>query len=666
MTKKTSPYGNWPSPISSGMLTRNSNRISEPKLDRNNCYWLESRPAENGRTAVVRQTPDGKQQDITPTHMNVRTRIHEYGGGCYHVYNGTVYFVNDEDQRIYCIKTIQAEHNPIPLTPKGNYRYADIAIDEKRQQLVCVCEIHKDEQEPENCIVAIKLDGTSTTAFHVLAFGNDFYSNPRISPDGTYLSWLTWKHPHMPWDNSECWLAEINALGLLQKQYKVAGGVDDGSRKESIFQPQWSPTGDLFFVSDRNDWWNLYRYNATSKTIEPMLDKKAEFACPQWVFGMSTYGFLNSFTLFCSYNENGYWKAIKIDSMTGTLTPIELPYTSIEAINCNDETDTAIFIGANDHELNAVVTWHNDSSHLITVSAELPINRHELSKPEAINFENSYGDTVYGFYYPPHNAHYECTDNNTLPPLLVMCHGGPTGATSTALNLKLQYWTNKGFAVVDINYSGSTGYGRTYRNRLQGQWGVLEVDDICAGADYLIHQGLVDPQRIAVRGSSAGGYSVLAALTFRDHFKAGASLYGIGDLTLLAQDTHKFESRYLDGLIGKYPEEKALYEARSPLNHVAKLDCPVIFLQGLEDKVVPPNQAESMVSALLEKNIPVAYVSFKEEGHGFRQAKNIQHALDVEYAFYASIFNLNPADRLPTVPFQKKSTSVTNNQQETP
>ncbi len=670
MTKQTLPYGSWPSTITSQLLTQGMSHLNEPQLSGENCYWLESRPEEKGRTIVMCQRADGSLQangshyNITPDSVNVRTRAHEYGGGSYHIHKDTVYYIDDSDQRIYQLPINGKNDNissPKPLTPEGNYRYADFCIDEERQQLICVCEIHKDNgNEPENCIISVQLDGSSTTAFSVLVFGNDFYSNPRVSPDGNYISWLTWQHPNMPWDNSECWIAEFSSFGLLHKQHKVAGGVGDSndtsSRNESIFQPQWSPTGELFFVSDRNNWWNIYRYNPSTKSTTTVLNMDAEFATPQWVFGMSTYGFLNSFTLFCCYTQEGRWFAATIDILSGHFTPVELPYTSIQSVHCNDETDTAVFIAASDKQLNTIVKWNADfqekknESCVITTSGNLAIETDEVSTPKAITFKNNQEQEVYGFYYPPHNQRYD-DSKGSLPPLLVMCHGGPTGATSATLNLKIQYWTNRGFAVFDINYSGSTGYGRAYRDRLKGQWGVLDVDDMCAGADYLVQEGWVDPQRVAVRGSSAGGYSVLAALTFRNNFKAGASLYGIGDLNLLAEDTHKFESRYLDQLIGPYPQEKALYNARSPLHHVEQLQCPVIFLQGLADKVVPPNQAESMVAALAEKNIPVAHVTFPEEGHGFRQAENIRYALEVEYAFYASIFHLETQETLPKVPF---------------
>jgi dipeptidyl aminopeptidase/acylaminoacyl peptidase len=653
MTKKVLPYGNWPSKISSQLLTKNSPKLSEPKLSSDSQYWLETRPEEKGRTVIICHQADKVTKVITPEGMSVRTRIHEYGGGSYLIHNQTAYFVNDSDQRIYQHNLQTQELSP--LTPKGQYRFADFCIDKQRQQLICVCEIHKDDhKEPENCIVAVKLDGSSTTALSMLVFGNDFYSNPRLSPDGKHLSWLTWNHPNMPWDNTECWLADITSLGLLQKHRKVAGGSDDGNRHESIFQPQWSPTGELFFVSDRNEWWNLYKYNVETKTTECIHEMPAEFAMPQWVFGMSTYGFLNSYTVFCTYTQDGEWHSGLIDTMTKQFNPLTSDFISFDAIDCDDESDAAIFVGANKNSSDNIILWRKHEWKNLSPTEKSPIDKNEFSLAQAITFSNNQQQDVHAFYYPPQNAQYE-DQHSALPPLLVMCHGGPTGATRTTLNLKIQYWTNRGFAVLDVNYSGSTGYGRQYRDRLKQQWGVLDVDDICCGADYLVQEGKVDPQRVAVRGSSAGGYTVLAALTFRDSFKAGASLYGIGDLSLLAEDTHKFESRYLDQLIGPYPEQQSIYENRSPLFHIDQLQCPVIFLQGLEDKVVPPNQAESMVKALAQKKIPVAYVTFSEEGHGFRQAQNIQFAIDAEYGFYASIFSLNPAEKLPQVPFVKDS-----------
>jgi len=691
ITKQALPYGSWPSTITSQTLTHGLSQLNEPKLVNGVCYWLESNPANKGCTVIMCKDTWGDIYAVTPTTINVRTRIHEYGGGCYCIHNDYVYFTNDHDQRVYryalptkiidgrkavsdqqeAVSDRQTDNQILQaLSPEGDYRYADFCIDEQRQQLICVCEIHnKAQQEPENCIVALKLDGSSTNAFNMLVFGNDFYSNPRISPDGGTISWLTWCHPNMPWDNSECYVAQFNAFGLLHQHIKVAGGDvntgiknDDGNSTmgESIFQPQWSPNNELFFVSDRSNWWNIERYNPSTKTRYKVHSMEAEFATPQWVFGMSTYSFLNSYSLFCCYTQNGQWYGATINLLTSEFTTLDLPYSSIRSVHANDDTDTAVFIASDFNQLDSIVQWHDHQLQTLQASGELTIASCEYSKPIAMSFSNTKLQQVHGFYYAPHNSQH-MAPQYSKPPLLVMCHGGPTGATSSALNLKIQYWTNRGFAVFDINYSGSTGYGRLYRDRLKAQWGLADVDDICAGADFISQQGLADVQKLAVRGSSAGGYSVLAALTFKDTFKAGASLYGIGDLSLLASDTHKFESRYLDQLIGPYPEAKEIYEQRSPINSVEQLNCPVIFLQGLEDKVVPPNQAETMVTSLYQQGIPVAYVTFKDEGHGFRQADNIQCAIDSEYAFYANVFkfdftNSNIGTALLAVPFVDQKT----------
>ncbi len=663
------PYGAWPSSISSKTLTADTVRLAEPHLDNGHCYWLEQRPEEKGRCVVVRKTfaSEGEANiyDVTPKAVSVRTQAHEYGGGSYTVKDDRIYFVNAKDQRVYVMPADQSSE-PIVLSPEGsdqvNYRYADFFVDEVRQQLICVCEIFRTAEtgqatsEPESNIISLQLDGSSVIGFNVLAFGSDFYSNPSVSPDGEKLTWLSWNHPNMPWDNSECWIADFNDLGMLHKHRKVAGGSSSdkfGRAGESVFQPQWSPTGDLLFVSDRNNWWNIYSYNTYNKYTECLVDMPAEFATPQWVFGMSTYGFLNSYTLLCTYTQNGQWHLATIDLMSHSFTTIDIPFTHIENIACQDDDDTALFIGATETSLPELIRWKKESWTSIKTSSDLIVNKNEISQPKAVTFKNKQQDDVHGFFYPPQNNKAQ-SPSEEKPPLIVMCHGGPTGATNASLNLKIQYWTNRGFAVFDINYSGSTGYGRDYRLRLYQQWGELDVEDLCCGAQYLVQQQWVSDKNLAIRGSSAGGYSVLASLTFKNTFTAGASLYGIGDLSALAEDTHKFESRYCDKLVGKYPEEKPLYQRRSPIHSVDQLNCPVIFLQGKEDKVVPPNQAETMVNALYKKNIPVAYVSFSGEGHGFRQAENIQHAIDVEYAFYAHVFGFTPDETLPEVPFLTK------------
>jgi len=655
MNKQALAFGSWPSPISGEQLTQGAVRLSEPQINDAGSFWLCSRPEDKGRTTIIFQATGAdpsQQREIIPAEFNVRTGIHEYGGGSYLADGEQVFFVNHKDQRVYQYRFLDKGAKPIALSPEGNYRYADFCVDIERNQLICVCEIHRDDKEPKNCIIALKLDGSSTAGFNMLVFGNDFYSNPRVSPNGQTLSWLTWNHPYMPWDNTECMIASFTKLGLLEKHYKVAGGYisKDAQRLESIFQPQWSPTGELYFVSDRTGWWNIYRYNTNTKLCQLVFESNTEFGMPQWVFGMSCYGFLNSFTLFCCYNEAGIWRAGLIDTISKNMVPVALPFTAIEAIHCNDQADTAVMIAANAEQADCVILWHEHSHQVLAQSKSQDLSTGMIAMPEAISYHNSQNQAVHGFFYPPTHSDTQGL-KDTLPPLIVICHGGPTAATKPIYNLKVQYWTSRGFAVFDINYSGSTGYGRPYRDRLTGQWGIADVDDICKGAEHLIDQGRVNPEQTIIRGSSAGGYSVLAALTFKDTFKAGASLYGIGDLSLLASDTHKFESRYLDQLIGKYPEDKATYEARSPLLHAEHLNCPVIFLQGLEDKVVPPNQAETMVAALAKNKVPVAHVTYPNEGHGFRQAETIKHSLAVEYAFYAKVFGFEPTENLPEVPF---------------
>lgn len=630
-------YGSWRSPISAQTLTQGNVRLSEPQVDGDTCYWLESRPGEKGRSALVRLGPDGERKDLLPAPHSVRTRAHEYGGGSYCVHAGQLYLVLDNDERLYRLAGKHLE----AMVPEGPYRYADLWLDAQRNRVLCVREDHSDpEREERSDIVAIALDGSGAT--DILVSGADFYSNPRLSPDGQQLSCLSWNHPNMPWDGTQCHLAQLDAAGQVLEITTIAGGDD-----ESIFQPQWSPEGDLYFVSDRNNWWNLYRWQ--DGAVEPLCYLEAEFATPQWVFGMSTYDFLGPNTLLCCYSSQGYWQLARLDLAHGTLTDIDTGLTEISSIRCAE--GFGLFLGANAHQSTSLWAYRpseEDALVQLAQSAEKDPASAYLATPEAISFDTEDGEQAHGFYYAPHNPNYRAPEDEK-PPLLVVCHGGPTGATQTALNLKIQFWTTRGFAVLDVNYRGSTGYGRQYRERLKNNWGVTDVIDVCSGAQYLSQQGLADPQRCAIRGSSAGGYTVLAALTFRDTFQAGASLYGVGDLEALTRDTHKFESRYLDTLVGPYPEQQARYQARSPIRHIEQLQCPVIFLQGGEDKIVPPNQAKAMVAALTDKGIPNALALFPDEGHGFRQGPNIERALESELYFYGKVFGFEPADTLPAI-----------------
>jgi dipeptidyl aminopeptidase/acylaminoacyl peptidase len=640
---KIANYGSWKSPIISDLIVSGTIGLGGIYLDGNDLYWLEGRPSEGGRNVIVRRTSHGKITDITPSPFNVRTRVHEYGGSSFLVKDSTIYFSNFTDQRLYS-QTIDSA--PQPLTPAGNWRYADGIIDRQHHRLIYIREDHTTDGETINTIVSINLDHGED--IQILTQGNDFYASPRLSPDHSQLAWLTWNHPNMPWDGTELWVAEINSDGSLGKKLLVAGGTN-----ESIFQPEWSPDGSLYFVSDRSNWWNLYRLAppclSSAEGIESICEMPAEFGLPQWVFGMSTYAFTSDNKIICAYTQQGIWHLAKLDPQTQKLTEISTAYTDISGIKA--QGNHVVFLAGSPTESTAIVQLDLTTNQLkiINHSSELAIDSGYLSNPEPIEFPTENGQTAYAFFYPPKNRDYTAP-TNTKPPLIVKSHGGPTAATSSTFNLKIQYWTSRGFAVIDVNYGGSTGYGRAYRQRLKDSWGIVDVDDCTNAAKYLAAQGLVDREKMAIAGGSAGGYTTLCALTFRDVFKAGASYYGISDLVALATDTHKFEARYLDGLIGPYPEREDLYKQRSPIHFTELLSCPVIFFQGLEDQVVLPNQAEMMVAAIKAKGLPVAYITFAEEQHGFRRAENIKKTLDGEIYFYSRVFGFELADEIEELP----------------
>ncbi len=631
------PFGSWKSPITTDLIVAGSIGLGGVRFDNENIYWLESRPTEGGRNLLVKRSPDGQLTQITPQPFNVRTRVHEYGGGAFLIVEGTIYFVNFKDQRIY--KQLP-NRDPEPLTPESQRRYADFILDRHHNRLISVCEDHSNpEEEPENTLVTIDIN---TGDVNTLVSGADFYSSPRLSPDGTQLAWISWNHPNLPWDGTELWLGTITSMGSLENSTHIVGTVD-----ESISEPRWSPDGQLYFSSDRMGWWNLYRYTKKG-AVDPLFPLNGEFAYPHWVFGLSTYSFISAKTLVCTFSQQGQWYLATLDTEKKQLTLLETPYTNMASVQARDHQ--IVLIAGCPTQPTAVVHFNlkTGETTILKRSNDLDIDSGYLSTPEMIAFPTENGLTAYGWYYPPNNKDY-IAPNQELPPLLVKSHGGPTACASPSFNLRIQYWTSRGFGYFDVNYGGSTGFGREYRQRLDGKWGIVDVDDCVNGAKYLVEQGLVDGDRLAISGGSAGGYTTLAALTFRDTFKAGASYYGVSDLEALAKDTHKFESRYLDRLIGKYPEEKAVYEERSPIYFTEGLNCPVIFFQGLEDKVVPPSQAQMMVDAIKEKGLPVAYVPFEEEQHGFRRAENIKRALDGEFYFYARIFGYEPAEKLEPI-----------------
>jgi dipeptidyl aminopeptidase/acylaminoacyl peptidase len=646
---ESAPFGSWRSPITADLIVSASVGLGQPALFGQDVYWVESRPLEGGRNVIVRRRPDGTTTDLNPPPFNARTRVHEYGGGDYLANGETVYFANFTDQKLY---RVRPGESPEALTHDDGMRYAAMTMDALRSRIICVREDHTGDGEAVNAVVAIDLDSGDQ---QVLVEGADFYSDPRVSPDGAMLAWLSWHHPNMPWDGCELHTAPFADDGSLGEPELIAGGPS-----ESIFQPQWSPEGVLYFVSDRSGWWNLYRAKPRpgapsspaerGRLIEHVASMEAEFGQPQWVFGMTTYDFDGADRIVCCFCEGGAWRLATIDASveSPSLREIGTDFTLVR--DARSHNGRAVFLGGSPSRPSGLFLLDLQTGQIETLklASSIELDDGYISQPQTIEFPTEAGLTAHGFFYPPRNKDFE-TPTGELPPLLVMSHGGPTAATSATLRLGIQYWTSRGIAVLDVNYGGSTGYGRAYRERLNGRWGIVDVDDCVNGARNLAERGLVDGDRLAITGGSAGGFTTLAALTFRDTFKAGASHYGIGDLEALARDTHKFESRYLDGLVGPYPERRDIYLERSPIHHVEHLGCPVIFFQGLEDQVVPPNQAESMVEALRQKGVPVAYLAFEGEQHGFRRAENIKRSMEAELDFYGRMFGFIPADAIEPV-----------------
>ena len=638
--KRIAPYGSWKSPITATAIASESFGLAQVAIDGDDLYWTETRPWEGGRSVIVRHSAYGVTSDVTPEDFNVRNRVHEYGGGAFAVHDGVVYFTNDSDQRVYTHRPGEA---PTPLTPDDSRRYADLEVDRRHNRILCVCEDHSQPGvEPTNTVVAI---GIADGGIETIAAGNDFYSSPRVSPDGDRVCWLAWDHSNMPWDETELWVADVDADGQVGDPHLVAG--DDG---ESIGEPLWSPDGTLFFVSDRTGWWNLYHWDEED-SVTNICPMEAEFTGPQWQFGGARYGFASADDLISSYTQDGFWRIARLDSCSGELEPFDLPFTDLARGALKVGNGWTAFISGSPTQAKSVVKLDlKTGAHTVVVeSSSLDVPASYFSVPESIEFPTEDGETAHAFYYPPTNPDFEAPADER-PPMIVISHGGPTGATSATLDLETQFWTSRGFAVLDVNYGGSTGYGTEYRRRLNGHWGIVDIDDCVNGARYAVSSGRADGDRLIVRGSSAGGYTTLACLAFRDVFKAGASYYGIGDLETLARDTHKFESRYLDSLIGPYPAERDVYVQRSPIHYVDDITCPVILFQGLEDEIVPPSQAETMVEAVKRKGIPVAYVAFEGEQHGFRKAESIEAALHSELYFYSQVFGFVPAEQVEPVP----------------
>lgn len=636
----TAPYGSWKSPISAELVASGAMRLGDVQIEDGTGYAAESRPDEGGRTVVVclgdlehaDDTVD--RSSLIPEGYNVRTRVHEYGGAAWRVEAQELFFVNFADQRIYRTSTTD-DAPPEPVTPEGPWRYAD-GRRLPDGSWVSVREDHTDA-EPKNTIVRLMMDGSDPGI--VICGGRDFYASPRVSPDGSKLLWLCWDHPDMPWDGAELW------SGTLEDGAVVSSERIDGGDGCSVYQPDWGPDGEIYYVCDRTGWWNLYRHDHGEAT--PLAPMEAEFGRPLWGLGSTTWSIIDDGDLFAVYTKHGRWRAILIDPAERSWKRVELPYDTINSVVSHRRT-VVLNVDSASHA-QSIVALDLETGHrrLLRKAGEVAVDRRFFSLPESIDFESD-GQTAHALYYPPVNPDY-VAPAHSRPPLLVVSHGGPTSMTSVSLSYAIQFWTSRGFGVLDVNYRGSTGYGRKYRELLIGNWGIADVADCINGATYLVEQNRADPDRLIIRGGSAGGYTTLCALAFHDRFSAGASYYGISDLETIVADTHKFESRYTDSLIGPYPEARDIYRARSPIHATDAISCPVILLQGLEDRVVPPSQSETMYEALKQRGIPVCYVTYPDEQHGFRSATNRRHALESELSFYSQVLGFPLAESVPYV-----------------
>jgi acetyl esterase/lipase len=645
--KAKAPYGSWRSLISASAVAEAASRPGDLVVDGLDIYIGESRPEESGRVAIVKLSTEAGAagEDVLPAPYSARSRVHEYGGGAFNVRAGNLVFVHDADQALYLRGPGERPRRLTPLLAGGQRRFAEPIFDASRERILAVVEEHAPAgKEPENSVAAVGY-GSRTGRYESLLRGQHFYSSLRLSPDARRLAWLSWRHPCMPWDGTELWVAELDPRGLPKVPRRIAGGTT-----ESILQPEWDASGALRFISDRSGYWNLYRWDSGGR-VEPLCPRSADFGAPQWVFGMSSYCSLPDGDVLCALTEGGVWRLARLRAASGELDLLDLPYTEYSTLRA--APGGAALLVASPTLSTSLMHFDAQPSRLLSLrrygSTGLARGEDEaalagrISQPSPVEFPSADGMTAYGLFYPPLHPDHEAPAGEK-PPLLVRCHGGPTSQASTGLNLRTQYWTSRGFAVLEVNYRGSSGYGRAYRDALRGQWGIGEVLDCIAGANALAERGLCDSQRMCISGGSAGGYTALAALTFHTAFAAGAIYYGVSDLSALARDTHKFESRYLDGLVGPYPEMAARYTERSPLSHLDRLKRPTLFFHGMQDKVTPPNQATTIAKALEEKGVPVAFLAFADEGHGFRHADTIRRTLDGEFYFYCRIFGIEPAE----------------------
>ncbi len=646
----TVPYGAWPSPVTADFATARFVSFADLKFSGDRHYWLEQRPGEGGRSVLVAAN-GRRRRDITPARMNVRSRVYEYGGGAYALSHDAAYFVNFLDQCIYAAPLDgDAPGHPPRRVTRGDAteRFGGLEWDAHRRCLIAIRERHRvaggDAQPPREPADAprdttvndlVRIDPATGEVF-VLHEGHDFYAWPCLSESGDHLAFVVWDHPNMPWDGTQLVIADIDGAGNVSNETLVAGGMD-----ESIYQPTWIDDDSLVYVSDRSGYWNLHAYDASG--VRVAVPDDAEYGLPMWSLGSTNHVLAGRGHVVAQRIEDGEAELVIADIEHGITTPLSAGFTSYRSLTRSPAGIS--FIGGSADDVARVTELDIATGRTETLASAGDIDFPEgtISAPETIGFRSAGGATAYANFYPP--QHPECVGPpGELPPLVVTTHGGPTSAAGRDLSLRIQYYTSRGWGVLDVNYGGSTGFGREYRERLNGQWGVVDVEDCVAGARHLASEGRIDVNRIAIRGGSAGGYTTLAAVTFADVFRAGASHYGIGDLAALARDTHKFESRYVSRLV-----DEADFEARSPIRHASRARCPMIFFQGSEDRIVPPNQAESMFRALKANGVPVAYLLFEGEGHGFRRPENAARAIEAEYLFFSKVFGFEPADDLDDI-----------------
>lgn len=635
--RRVAPYGGWRSPITPGLVVEARTLLGQVTVSGADTYWIEERPSEDGRAVVVRRAAGGRAVDLLPPPWEARSAVFGYGGGAFFVDGETLFFVNAADQRLY---RQEAGGAPRPITPAAPMRYADCALDRPRGRALCVREDRRTEGAAVVTVVAVALDGGADP--RVLVSGNDYYGAPRPSPDGKRLAWLTWNRPDMPWDAAELWTAPVAADGTLAAAERVAGGAS-----ESALEPRWSPDGVLYFVSDRTNWWNLYRL--WKGAVEPVAPMSAECGRAAWTLGGSSFAFESPDRLVAACVKDGRWRLFSLDTRSLAIAPLATPYTDIAEVRA--APGRAVVRAGSPAEPWSVVEIDLASGEreILRRESGVAVSEGYLSAPEVVEFPTDGGQRGHGRFYRPRSLEF-VGPLEEKPPLVVMTHAGPARAGSSALDLEVQYFTSRGFAVLLVDAGGSTGWGRAYRGRIYGAWGVADVADCVAGARYLARRDEVDPRRLIFRGKGLGGTTALAALVFGRGFHAGAVYHAVADLEKLPRDEHALDARWMERLVGPYPAERERWWKRSPIHYIDAATSPMIVLQGLDDTVVPPAQAERLVQALTDAKVPVAYVPFAGEGHGFRQPASIARALDAELSFYAQLFGIELLDDVPPIP----------------